>query len=115
MKGTWPGDAITTIETVDGKKWLTKEFLITTSNDAVNFVFSVGTGTPQTVDIENIKTTTFINISSKVNVVTTNIENIVSKHTANPNTYYYTISGQRITKPTQSGIYIHNGKKVLIK
>ena len=122
VKGTWPGDAITTIETVDGKKWLTKEFLITTSNDAVNFVFSVGTGTPQTVDIENIKTTTFINISSektdtkhKVNVVTTNIENIVSKHTANPNTYYYTISGQRITKPTQSGIYIHNGKKVLIK
>ena len=78
VKGTWPGDAITTIETVDGKKWLTKEFLITTSNDAVNFVFSVGTGTPQTVDIENIKTTTFINISSektdtkhKVNVVTT--------------------------------------------
>ena len=86
-------------------------------------MFSVGTGTPQTVDIENIKDNHLYLIyrakktdtKHKVNVVTTNIENIVSKHTANPNTYYYTISGQRITKPTQSGIYIHNGKKVLIK
>lgn len=122
VKGSWPGDAVTTTETANGKKWLVKEFTITNSNDIVNFVFSVGTGSPQTVDIENIKATTFINISSekeggknKVNVVSTGIDNVVAEHKGNNAPYYYTLSGQRIAKPTQRGIYIHNGKKVLVK
>lgn len=122
VKGSWPGDAVTTTETANGKKWLVKEFTITNSDDIVNFVFSVGTGSPQTVDIENIKATTFINISSekeggknKVNVVSTGIDNVVAEHKGNNAPYYYTLSGQRIAKPTQRGIYIHNGKKVLVK
>ena len=122
VKGSWPGDAVTTTETANGKKWLVKEFTITNSNDIVNFVFSVGTGSPQTVDIQNIKATTFINISSekeggknKVNVVSTGIDNVVAEHKGNNAPYYYTLSGQRIAKPTQRGIYIHNGKKVLVK
>lgn len=28
---------------------------------------------------------------------------------------WYTINGQRISKPTEKGIYIHNGKKVVVK
>lgn len=122
VKGSWPGDAVTTTETANGKKWFVKEFAITNSNDIVNFVFSVGTGSPQTVDIENIKATTFISISSekeggknKVNVVSTGIDNVVAEQKGNNNPYYYTLSGQRIAKPTQRGIYIHNGKKVLVK
>lgn len=122
VKGSWPGDAVTTTETANGKKWFVKEFAITNSNDIVNLVFSVGTGSPQTVDIENIKATTFINISSekesgknKVNVVSTGIDNIVAEQRGNNAPYYYTLSGQRIAKPTQRGIYIHNGKKVLVK
>ena len=122
VKGSWPGDAVTTTETTNGKKWFVKEFAITNSNDIVNLVFSVGTGSPQTVDIENIKATTFINISSekeggknKVNVVSTGIDNIVAEQKGNNDPYYYTLSGQRIAKPIQRGIYIHNGKKVLVK
>ena len=99
-----------------------KDFAITNSNDIVNLVFSVGTGSPQTVDIENIKATTFINISSekeggknKVNVVSTGIDSIVAEQKGNNAPYYYTLSGQRIAKPTQRGIYILNGKKVLVK
>ncbi|OWP33473.1 alpha-amylase [Prevotella intermedia] len=122
VKGSWPGDAVTTTETANGKKWFVKEFAITNSNDIVNLVFSVGTGSPQTVDIENIKATTFISISSekeggknKVNVVSTGIDNIVAEQKGNNDPYYYTLSGQRIAKPTQRGIYIHNGKKVLVK
>ena len=122
VKGSWPGDAVTTTETTNGKKWFVKEFAITNSNDIVNLVFSVGTGSPQTVDIENIKATTFISISSekeggknKVNVVSTGIDNVVAEQKGNDAPYYYTLSGQRIAKPTQRGIYIHNGKKVLVK
>jgi len=28
---------------------------------------------------------------------------------------WYSLSGQRIVKPTKKGLYIHNGKKVVIK
>lgn len=28
---------------------------------------------------------------------------------------YYTISGQKVSKPSQRGIYIHNGKKFILK
>ena len=28
---------------------------------------------------------------------------------------WYTIGGQRVAQPTQKGLYIHNGKKVVIK
>lgn len=121
-KGSWPGDIVTTTEMADGKKWFVKEFAITTSTDVVNFVFSVGAGSPQTVNIENIKATTFINISSekeggknKVNVVSTGIDNVVAERNGTNDPYYYTLSGQRIAKPAQRGIYIHNGKKVLVK
>ena len=45
----------------------------------------------------------------------TGIQTITTQHPT-PNTqHWYTLSGQRISKPTQQGIYIHNGKKVAIK
>ena len=33
----------------------------------------------------------------------------------NSSDQWYTMSGQRIDKPTKKGLYIHNGKKVIIK
>ena len=123
-KGSWPGDAVTTTETVNGKKWFVKSFEITNTTDAVNFVFSVGTGTPQTVDIKDIKETSFISILAdkedknyKVDVKTipSGIDNVKIEHPANNDPYYYTLSGQRIAKPTQAGIYIHKGKKIIVK
>jgi arabinogalactan endo-1,4-beta-galactosidase len=45
----------------------------------------------------------------------TGIQTITTQHPT-PNTqHWYTLSGQRISKPTQQGIYIHNGNKVVIK
>lgn len=122
-KGAWPGDLITTRETVNGKQWFVQSYDITSSADFVNFVFSLGTGAPQTVNVENIKEDTFITISSekdgtkyKVNVVSTGIEAVHTEATVeNNDPYYYTLSGQRIERPTQRGIYIHKGKKILIK
>ena len=40
------------------------------------------------------------------------IENITTDRVENANDVWYTISGQRIKRPTEHGIYIHNGKKV---
>ena len=40
------------------------------------------------------------------------IDNITTDRVENANDVWYTISGQRIKRPTEHGIYIHNGKKV---
>lgn len=34
---------------------------------------------------------------------------------ANTNAKYYTLSGMQVEKPTKAGIYIHNGKKYIVK
>lgn len=122
VKGEWPGDAVTTTEEAEGKKWFVQTYDILNSNDGVNFVFNVGDKKSQTVDIENVKETSFIKISSdkdgtkyRVNVVPAGIEAVVSVPTKATDPYYYTLSGQRLMKPTQRGIYIHNGKKIMIK
>lgn len=49
------------------------------------------------------------------NTVITGIENINgSDETADDNGAYYNLNGQRVEKP-QHGVYIHNGKKIIIK
>ena len=40
------------------------------------------------------------------------LENITTDRVENADDVWYTISGQRIKRPTEHGIYIHNGKKV---
>ena len=40
------------------------------------------------------------------------IDNITTDRVENADDVWYTISGQRIKRPTEHGIYIHNGKKV---
>ena len=40
------------------------------------------------------------------------IDNITTDRMENADDVWYTISGQRIKRPTEHGIYIHNGKKV---
>jgi len=47
---------------------------------------------------------------------TTGISNIKSGNGASDvNAPYYTIGGVKVSKPTQKGIYIHNGKKLVVK
>ena len=49
------------------------------------------------------------------NTEITGIENINSSDaTADDNGAYYNLNGQRVGKP-QHGVYIHNGKKIIIK
>lgn len=47
---------------------------------------------------------------------TTAIENVTMEEAKNtPDDAWYAITGMRINKPTQAGLYIHNGKKVIIR
>ena len=45
---------------------------------------------------------------------TTDIENITTDEETKDNDVYYNLNGQRVSNP-QKGVYIHNGKKVIIK
>ena len=119
----WPGDKVTTTTTIKGKNWYSKQYTINGNDDYVNFVFSTGSGSPQTIDINNVTTDKFYEISTemegtkhKVNDVTnayTSIDNVLSERTTDHR--YYDLSGRRVSQPKSKGIYIVNGKKVVIK
>lgn len=46
---------------------------------------------------------------------TTGINEVVNQSTKLNDGKYYTLSGQQVEKPTAGGIYIHNGKKFVVK
>ena len=119
----WPGDKVSSTTTINGKQWYAKTYTINSASDCVNFVFSTGTGSPQTIDINDINETTYFEISTdteggknKVNDVTstTDIEQIIESQNPLPNNRYYNLNGQQV-EPNRPGIYIRNGKKFVIK
>ena len=121
--GKWPGDKVSSTTTIGGKQWFAKQYTITGDDDFVNFVFSTGTGSPQTVDINNIKNTTFFEISDQqesgkymVNDVSGSYTDIreVRGQMADGRSTIYDLQGRRVSN-MQRGIYIVNGKKVVIK
>ena len=46
---------------------------------------------------------------------TTGINEVVNQSTKLNDSKYYTLSGQQVEKPTAGGIYIHNGRKFVVK
>ncbi|MCI6618575.1 MAG: alpha-amylase family glycosyl hydrolase [Prevotella sp.] len=124
---SWPGDKVTSTETVNGKSWFVKSFTVNSADDFVSFVVSTGTGSPQTVDVNGIFQTSYFEISAEkdtnskylVNDVTptTGINNVTFNQPLN--SAIYTIDGRRVNidSPEQlgKGIYIRNGKKFVVK
>ena len=116
----WPGDNVKATEKVNGKSWFVKEYTINKEDDVVDFVFSTGSGTPQTEDVNNIRQTSFILVSAatdskghyRCNVTATGISAIKSTGTKDN---WYTLQGVRVKAPTQKGIYIRNGHKVVVR
>ena len=52
---------------------------------------------------------------AKVGSGTTGINEVVNQSTKLNDGKYYTLSGQQVKKPTAGGIYIHNGRKFVVK
>ena len=119
----WPGDKVSTTTAIGGKQWYSKEFTINGSDDFVNLVFSTGSGSPQTIDINNVTTTKFYEVSTQkdgdkhlVTDVTGSYTDIreVRGNMADGSNDIYDLQGRKVTQ-MQRGIYIINGKKVVIK
>ncbi len=131
--GKWPGDKVSSTTTIQGKRWYAKQYVIHGDDDFVNFVFSTGTGSPQTVDINNVTTDKFFEISAekdgtkhKVNDVTssyTGIELTTVEAASTTLVKVYTIDGHLLrvlpagTTPNEAlnqlghGLYLINGRK----
>lgn len=126
---TWPGDRVTATKTIGGKTWFYKTYSMTSSDDYINFVFSIGSSSTasqnQTVDVTQVTKNAFFTISTekdgskyKVNDETgtyTGISGVTVDKQTSADPYYYTLSGTRVSKPTQPGIYIHQGKKIIVR
>ena len=46
---------------------------------------------------------------------TTGIDEVVNTTVKNNDGKYYTLSGLQVEKPTAGGVYIHNGKKFVVR
>ena len=125
----WPGDKITSTTEVGGKTWYTQSYTINNEYDAVSFVFSTGSGSPQTVDVTNVTTDKFFEISTSkngdkylVNDVTNNYDSGISPiftDAANDDKIY-TLDGRLVRtdgnlQQLPKGLYIVNKKKVIVK
>ena len=119
----WPGDKVSSTTTVGGKQWYVKQFTINGDDDFVNLVFSSGTGSPQTVDINNITTTKYYEISTQKDGSKHKVDDVTGTYTdirevrtqkADSRSGIYDLQGRRVSN-MQRGIYIVNGKKVVIK
>ena len=122
----WPGDKVTTTTSISGKKWYSKQYTINGNDDFVNFVFSTGSGSPQTIDINNVTTDKFFEISTEKNsegkYLYTDVSNqytgieevIANSQQRKANSQYYDLTGRRLSgQPTKKGLYIINGRKVI--
>lgn len=127
---SWPGDKVTATVSVNGKTWFYKDYTLNTADDYVNFVFSIGTAANasanQSLDVERVKRTSYFIVSSAkengkftIRDVTeaTGVEGVeTDSKLRTADKYYYTLSGQRLSgKPVQRGVYIHAGRKIIIR
>ena len=125
--GKWPGDAVTATKTIDGKKWYYKTYRIAERGNMISFVFNTDSGNQQTINVYDLKKDTYIEISNEkdsqkhytikdvTDIMSTGI-NIQTVDKQNLSTIWYDMQGRRYNhRPTQPGIYINGGKKIMIR
>lgn len=125
----WPGTAVTATKTLNGKKWYYMDFKIKSKDAIVNIIFNQGKGKKQTVDLNAGNSTKYYEITTAqsngkytCNDVTatwappTGITGTPTISNTTTDNAWYTLSGMKLgKKPAKSGVYIHQGKKVIIR
>lgn len=124
----WPGTAVTATKTLNGKKWYYMDFKIKSKDAIVNIIFNQGKGKKQTVDMNAGNSTKFYEITTaqsngkytcKDVTATwppTGITGTPTISNTTTDNAWYTLSGMKLgKKPAKSGVYIHQGKKVIIR
>ena len=131
--GNWPGDKVTTTTQIGGKTWYTQTYTINDEDDAVSFVFSTGSGSPQTVDVADVTKDAFFEVLSEKDGEKYKVKNVTDSYATGirsieaaegGNVKVYSLDGRLILqapngseaiKLLKKGVYIINNKKVAIK
>ena len=124
----WPGTAVTATKTLNGKKWYYMDFKIKSKDAIVNIIFNQGRDKKQTVDMNAGNSTKFYEITTTMSNghytckdvtaiwAPTGITGTPTISNTTTDNAWYTLSGMKMMqKPNQPGIYIHQGKKQIIK
>lgn len=124
----WPGTAVTATKTLNGKKWYYMDFKIKSKDAIVNIIFNQGKNKKQTEDLKAVNSTKFYEITTTqsngkytckdVTAIwaPTGITGTPTISNTTTDNAWYTLSGMKMMqKPNQPGIYIHQGKKQVIK
>lgn len=124
----WPGTAVTATKTLNGKKWYYMDFKIKSKDAIVNIIFNQGKGKKQTVDLNAGNSTKYYEIATTMSNgkytckdvtaiwAPTGITGTPTISNTTTDNAWYTLSGMKLgKKPAESGVYIHQGKKVIIR
>lgn len=124
----WPGTAVTATKTLNGKKWYYMDFKIKSKDAIVNIIFNQGKNKKQTEDLKAVNSTKFYEITTTQSKgkytckdvtaiwAPTGITGTPTISNTTTDNAWYTLSGMKLgKKPAESGVYIHKGKKVIIK
>lgn len=125
----WPGTAVTATKTLNGKKWYYMDFKIKSKDAIVNIIFNQGKGKKQTVDLNAGNSTKYYEITTAQSkgkytckdvtatwAPPTGITGTPTISNTTTDNAWYTLSGMKLgKKPAKSGVYIHQGKKMIIR
>ena len=124
----WPGTAVTATKTLNGKKWYYMDFKIKSKDAIVNIIFNQGKDKKQSVDMNAGNSTKFYEITTTMSKgqytckdvtaiwAPTGITGTPTISNTTTDNAWYTLSGMKLSKkPAESGVYIHQGKKVIIR
>jgi len=125
----WPGTAVTATKTLNGKKWYYMDFKIKSKDAIVNIIFNQGKDKKQTVDLNAGNSTKYYEITTTQSngkytckdvtatwAPPTGITGTPTISNTTTDNAWYTLSGMKLgKKPAKSGVYIHQGKKVIIR
>ena len=124
----WPGTAVTATKTLNGKKWYYMDFKIKSKDAIVNIIFNQGKDKKQTVDLNAGNSTKYYEITTtqsngkytcKDVTATwppTGITGTPTISNTTTDNAWYTLSGMKLgKKPAKNGVYIHQGKKMIIR
>lgn len=125
----WPGTAVTATKTLNGKKWYYMDFKIKSKDAIVNIIFNQGKDKKQSVDMNAGNSTKFYEITTAQSngkytckdvtatwAPPTGITGTPTISNTTTDNAWYTLSGMKLgKKPAKNGVYIHQGKKMIIR
>ena len=125
----WPGTAVTATKTLNGKKWYYMDFKIKSKDAIVNIIFNQGKNKKQSVDLNAGNSTKYYEITTTQSNGKYTCKDVTAiwaptgitgtptiSNTTTTDNAWYTLSGMKLgKKPAENGVYIHQGKKVIIR